>query len=673
MASQPQSYGSIREFLDNLPNQPCVWQPENANICVTCLRINEPVARVCSVWAQALEEAPLEEIDFEEEVRSLPSVVEIEDDFEIVESVTPVLGGSTVAEVDIVEASSDWNMIAEPIVETPTEEIIEEALEIEEVVEATEDVADPVVAESMSVEATEYVAEATEDVALDTIQDAVDADAIAQEKVESASEAEEITAEAVVEAVNTEAEAVEAYADAVKEEAQAAEAVVEAVEAENVATEAVIEAAEQVTELIEKEADESDIQEAVTELEDSVEKQEEAEVILTEAVTVEETAADEVETTSTIEEEAAEELEKAIVADEKASDDLEEAISQEEKAEEEVKETIEASKELVTDDEPSSDDKEPFIEGNNVTHGVYGNGTVLQATKAGKHWSVEVDFEEGKRRILGTFLTLNEDKTTKPEPSEESFKKPESEKKSDEAEEEVKETIEASKELVTDDESNPEDKEPFIEGDNVIHSVYGNGTVLQATKAGKHWSIEVDFEEGKRKILGTSLTLNEDKTGKPEPAEESFKRPESEKKSEEAEEEDIAKIVADVVPVDYGAYNPGTKVTHGIFGKGEVKDSKPKGDNYRLEIEFEDGSVRKLLSTFVDIFDEAVEATEEATEAVVVEAETTEPIEAKPVVAEAAALDTDVVYRRPKKKEKEAILDLSKPEVQDAEMVDDDD
>jgi hypothetical protein len=326
---------------------------------------------------------------------------------------------------------------------------------------------------------------------------------------------------------------------------------------------------------LKKKADESDIQEAVTELEVSVEKQEEAEVILTEAVTVEETAADEVETTSTIEEEAAEELEKAIVADEKASDDLEEAITQEEKAEEEVKETIEASKELVTDDEPSSDDKEPFIEGDNVTHGVYGNGTVLQATKAGKHWSVEVDFEEGKRRILGTFLTLNEDKTTKPEPSEESFKKPESEKKSEEAEEE--------------------------------------------------------------------------------------------------KEEEIAKIVADVVPVDYGAYNPGTKVTHGIFGKGEVKDSKPKGDNYRLEIEFEDGSVRKLLSTFVDIFDEAVEATKEATEAVVVEAETTEPIEAKPVVAEAAALDTDVVYRRPKKKEKEAILDLSKPEVQDAEMVDDDD
>jgi hypothetical protein len=570
MASQPQNYGSIREFLDNLPKQPCSWQPENANICVTCLRINEPVARVCSVWAQALEDAPLEEIDFEEEVRSLPSVVEIENEFEMVDSVTPALGGTvTVAEVDIVEASSDWDMIAEPVVETPAEEIIDE-----EVAETA--IAEPVVetpVEEIIEEVAETVAvEATVEMALDTIQDAVDAGAIAQEKVESASEADEITAEAVVEAVNTEAEAVEAYADAVKGEIQAAEAVVEAVGAENVATEAVIEAAEQVTELIEKEADESDIQEAVTELEDSVEKQEEAEEILTETVTVEEIAANEVGTTSTIEEEAAEELEKAIVAEEKASEYLEEAITQEEKAEEEVKETIEASKELITDDEPGSENDEPFIEGNNVTHGVYGNGTVLQTTKAGKHWSIEVDFEEGKRRILGTFLTLNEDKSVKPEPAEESFKKPESE--------------------------------------------------------------------------------------------------EENKETEKEKEDEIAKVVADVVEVDYGAYHPETKVTHKIFGKGEVKDSKPKGDDYRLEIEFEDGSMRTLLSTFVDIFDEtvvtetvAVEATEEVADAVV----------AEPVIAEATVLDTDVIYRKPKKKEKEAILDLSKPEVQDAEMVDEED
>ncbi|MFL2945242.1 MAG: hypothetical protein ACJZ33_04445, partial [Candidatus Poseidoniales archaeon] len=146
MAAQPQSYGSIREFLDNLPNQPCIWQPENANICVTCLRINEPVARVCSVWAQALEEAPLEEIDFEEEVKSLPSVVEIEDDFEVVEAAIPV--ASPVAEVDIVEASSDWDMViddsavstgedvAGAVIEAATdatEEVVENAIEPETV------------------------------------------------------------------------------------------------------------------------------------------------------------------------------------------------------------------------------------------------------------------------------------------------------------------------------------------------------------------------------------------------------------------------------------------------------------------------------------------------------------------------------------------------------------
>ena len=77
--------------------------------------------------------------------------------------------------------------------------------------------------------------------------------------------------------------------------------------------------------------------------------------------------------------------------------------------------------------------------------------------------------------------------------------------------------------------------------------------------------------------------------------------------------------------------------------------------------------MRNLLSTFVDIFDETVvaETAEEVTEAVVAE-----PVEAE--AAEAAVLDTDIVYKRPEKK-KEPVIDLSKPEVQDAEMVDDKD
>ena len=92
--------------------------------------------------------------------------------------------------------------------------------------------------------------------------------------------------------------------------------------------------------------------------------------------------------------------------------------------------------------------------------------------------------------------------------------------------------------------------------------------------------------------------------------------------------------------------------------------------------------MRNLLSTFVDIFNETedkytTEDNEEVAEPVTVEATKEEigavvnEVEAEAVIAEADILDTDVVYRRPK--EKEAILDLSKPEIQDAEMVDDED
>ena len=524
MAGQPQSYGSIREFLDNLPNQPCIWLPENTNICVTCLRINEPVARVCSVWAQALEEAPLEEIDFEEEVRSLPSVVEVEDEFEMVESVPQTLETTaTVAEVDIVETSTDWDI---PIgAAEPTEAV---------------------------------VAEPTEEVTLDTIQDAVEAENIAKENVENAAEVGEMTSEAVVEAVVTETEAVEAYAEAVKDEDQAAEAVVEAVEAENVATEAVIEAAEQVTELVESDAEENEIQEAVDELKESVEKQEEAEEILAEAVAIEEVAAEDVESTSAKEEEASDELEKAILAEEEAGDKLEEAIAQEEQAEDEVKETIEVAKEIETKEYDDSVPTEaPFVIGDEVSHGVYGEGKVLNLNKAGKHWSVEVNFKEGKRRILGTFLTTKKAKNISEEINEESFKKPESK----------------------------------------------------------------EIKEKPIPILETP----------------------------EEKEEEIATVVADIVETDHGDYEPGINVTHDIFGTGTIIDSKPKGDNYKLEIDFEDGTTRNLLSTFVKLSPKEV---------------------AEAVVAEPALLDTDIVYKKPEKK-KEPVIDLSKPEVQDAEMVDD--
>ena len=445
---------------------------------------------------------------------------------------------------------------------------------IETATDTTEEVVQSVVIEPEEIEA-------TEEITLNTIQDAVNAENIAKENLEKAAETEVIAAEAVIEALNTETEAVEAYAEAVKEEVQAADAVVEAVEAKNVATEAVIESVEEVTELMDNEAKEGEIKEAETELKENMEKQQEAEETLAEAITNEDIAAEEVETTSRQEEQASDNLEKAIEAAEKASDDLEDAITREEKAEEEVQEVVETSKTISVHEETPNDSK-PFFEGDKVTHGVYGNGTVLQLNKAGKHWSVEVDFKEGKRRILGTFLTLNEvseSQIEKQEPNEESFKKPESK------------------------------------------------------------------DVAKVQIVEENSTQ-------------------------------ITEVVTESVETDYGEYPPGTKISHDIFGKGEVNNSKPKGEAYRLDLLFEDGSERTLLSTFVKLEDETLP--EAAVEAETVE---TEPIEAKTVEAETietepveaeTVLDTDIIYQRPKK-DKEVILDLSKPEVQDAEMIDDED
>ena len=256
------------------------------------------------------------------------------------------------------------------------------------------------------------------------------------------------------------------------------------------------------------------------------------------------------------------------------------------------------------------------------------------------------------------------------------------------------------------------------------------------TEIGKHWSIKVEFEEGQRTILGTFLTLKgvsegvpdekieetqedaeayqrpseeeetEAEEDKPEDSEEETETEEDkpEDSEEEPETEVLETVMAEAVveePVDHGDYEPGTKVSHAIFGVGEVKDSKPKGENYRLDIDFEDGTSKTLLSTFIEIVsDDSTEGEDDdemndddgenevvEAEAIAVEAEAViaEPVEevveaeavtAEPVeeVVEAeAVLDTDVVYSKPEKDDAEAIIDLSKPEVQDAEIVDEDD
>ena len=238
---------------------------------------------------------------------------------------------------------------------------------------------------------------------------------------------------------------------------------------------------------------------------------------------------------------------------------------------------------------------------------------------------------------------------------------------------------------------------PFIIGDAVTHGAYGDGFVKNVRKTGKHWLIKIDFDSGERTILGSETFLRlkgetEDEKEEPKKEPEIYQKlpdveetpeevseEETDESGEEEEPEVLETVMAEtVVPEaeDYGDYEPGTKVKHAIFGIGEVKNSRPKGEDYRLDIDFEDGSSKTLLSTFVDIHDGEVNEAE----AVVVEAEAIEEdVEAEAIVAEPVeaetVLDTDVVYRRPEEDEEEAetVIDLSKPEVQDAEIVDDED
>ena len=81
-----------------------------------------------------------------------------------------------------------------------------------------------------------------------------------------------------------------------------------------------------------------------------------------------------------------------------------------------------------------------------------------------------------------------------------------------------------------------------------------------------------------------------------------------------------------------GIYQPGTEVLHDIFGKGFVREAEPKGENYKLIINFEDGSERTLLSTFIKLSENAETIAEEAVEA---EPVVEEAVEAEPVVEEA--------------------------------------
>ncbi|MFL2940609.1 MAG: hypothetical protein ACJZ4D_01910, partial [Candidatus Poseidoniales archaeon] len=102
MSNSPGKYGNVRNFLDNLGN-------EKIKICRNCNAVfsyqNETTTLCLSC-------------DFEEEISTLPAVVEIEDEFEL-EQPEPAFTTSqpailtaepVVAEVDIVESSTDWDI-----------------------------------------------------------------------------------------------------------------------------------------------------------------------------------------------------------------------------------------------------------------------------------------------------------------------------------------------------------------------------------------------------------------------------------------------------------------------------------------------------------------------------------------------------------------------------------
>ncbi|MEC8875716.1 MAG: hypothetical protein VYE50_04020, partial [Candidatus Thermoplasmatota archaeon] len=243
------------------------------------------------------------------------------------------------------------------------------------------------------------------------------------------------------------------------------------------------------------------------------------------------------------------------------------------------------------------------------------------------------------------------------------------------------------------------DEVPFNAGDEVSHGVYGDGVVSSVKKSGKHWTIKVDFEEESRIILGTFLTLKEisvdelsdeeeetekDLEGEQAPTvEENETTDETEEKEPETPDEEppevLEAVIAEAVveePADYGDYEPGTSVSHTIFGVGEVRSSRPKGENYRLEIDFEDGTSKTLLSTFVELgSDSPAEKGDDSEDG----DDEEKPVEAEAVDAEVVAevvvvQDTETGKRKPKgKRSSETVIDLSKPEVQDAEMVDEND
>ena len=155
MSNPPGKYGNVRNFLDNLGN-------EKIKICRNCNAVFSYTTETTTLCLSC---------DFEEEISTLPAVVEIEDEFEITEPAVvdaqptvldaqPVTidAKPVVAEVDVVEINDDWEMDSFDSTDPDAETVVEEAAEAETVVEETTEV-EPV---TEAVEAETIVEETTE-------------------------------------------------------------------------------------------------------------------------------------------------------------------------------------------------------------------------------------------------------------------------------------------------------------------------------------------------------------------------------------------------------------------------------------------------------------------------------------------------------------------------------
>ena len=200
MAAQPRKYSSVRDFLDNLGN-------ERIRICRNCNKVfsstNENTILCISC-------------DFEEEVQTLPSIVEIEEKSMIPQE-TPTITEAILAEVDVVqipqvniiEETNDWDFEVEEEDEAP---VVAESVEAETIV--AEDVNEaPLVPETVEPEA--VVTEATVEEKESVIQNAVEAEAKAVENVEIAVEQKEEASIIVADAQESIVEAEALYGEAI--------------------------------------------------------------------------------------------------------------------------------------------------------------------------------------------------------------------------------------------------------------------------------------------------------------------------------------------------------------------------------------------------------------------------------------------------------------------------